>query len=84
MPLRPTTCHTVHCDVCAEPLRDEDELTLHVADPATAAQAVRLYGWPVAGHAWICPETDADHQAALDALLPPEPQPWCDGQMEIT
>jgi hypothetical protein len=74
--IRTHSCVTVACDVCDEPLRDPDsEAEVHFATEDEARTVARSFRWPVTTAALICPATDPEHQAAIDALMPAEPMP---------
>lgn len=84
MPIRTHACYSATCDACGQPLRDPDsEAAVHFATETEARTTARSFGWPVTTGALICPERDAQHQAALDQLMPAEPvapnQPPLDG-----
>lgn len=77
------TCITVACDVCKYKF-DEDEYTVHFADLAEARKALAGTGWTVTADSKVfCGSDDADHQAALDALMPPEPVMQVPGQLDL-
>ncbi|BBB01051.1 hypothetical protein RVR_8287 [Actinacidiphila reveromycinica] len=83
--IRAHACYSAVCDACGEPLRDPDsEAEVHFATEDEARRVARSYRWPVTSGALICPETDPEHQAALDRLMPAEPmplnQPTLDGE----
>lgn len=70
------TCFSAACDACGEPLRDPDsEAEVHFDSEAEARRSARAFRWPVTSGALICPTEDRPHQAAIDALMPAEPQP---------
>ncbi|OXS35415.1 hypothetical protein [Streptomyces sp. XY006] len=77
------TCITVACDVCGYAY-DEDEYTAHFADLDEARKALTGTGWTItADRKVFCASGDTDHQAALDALMPPEPTVQVPGQLAI-
>ena len=82
MPIKPHACLSVHCDVCGEPLQDFEDSTMHFATADEARIMARHYRWnALSGGEFLCPERDQDHQAFLDALLPPEPVTQILGQL---
>lgn len=83
MPARRVTCIVIACDVCGCVLDDEDECVMHFATEDDARATARRLYWPVTTGPWVCTADDADHTAAIDALLPPAPQPVCDGQTTL-
>lgn len=86
MPAKTHTCLTVACDVCEQPLTAfEDEGTIiHFADLSEARRLARHYRWNVlSGGEFVCPERDPEHQAFLDALMPPEPVMQAPGQLDL-
>ena len=79
--IREHTCITVACDVCKYAY-DEDEYTAHFADLDEARKALTGTGWTItADRKVFCTADDPDHQAALDALMPPEPVMQVPGQL---
>ncbi|MFF7308118.1 hypothetical protein [Streptomyces sp. NPDC008137] len=81
MPIKTHTCITVACDVCKYKF-DEDEYTAHFADLDEARKALSGTGWTITADRKIfCASDDIDHQAALDALMPPEPVTQIPGQL---
>jgi hypothetical protein len=73
MPVNSHTCLTLACDVCGVKYQPDD-YSVHFADLAEARDLTRVEGWTVtADRKVICGVADDDHQAALDALMPPEP-----------
>jgi hypothetical protein len=74
-------CISILCDVCKHPLEGDDDCPLHFESNQQAREAAEGYLWTLLadGHA-ICNRDDAEHQAAMDALLPPPPRIECDGQ----
>jgi len=83
--IRKHTCITIACDVCEQPLEAfEDEGIIHFANLAEAQSQARHYRWNVlSGGEFICPEQDPEHQAFLDALMPPEPVTQAPGQLDL-
>lgn len=57
-------------------------MPLHTHTCLTAACDVCDQPITTGGHL-ICPTVDADHQAAMDELMPPEPQTVPDEQGEL-
>jgi hypothetical protein len=81
MPIKTHTCITVACDVCKYKF-DEDEYTAHFADLDEARKALVGTGWTItADRKVFCASSDMEHQAALDALMPPEPVTQIPGQI---
>ena len=77
------TCITVACDVCNYAY-DEDEYTAHFNDLAEARKTLAGTGWTItADRKVFCASGDMDHQAALDALMPPEPVMQAPGQLDL-
>ncbi|MDH6435581.1 hypothetical protein M2158_004058 [Streptomyces sp. SAI-144] len=77
------TCLTIECDVCGQDY-EPDEYTLHFRDLAEARDVASRSGWTVtADRQVICALGDVDHQAAIDALMPPEPITQCTGQLGL-
>lgn len=85
MPIKTHACVTVQCDVCEQPLESfEDEGTIHFADVTEARKLARHYRWnALSGGEFVCPERDAEHQAFIDQLLPPEPVIQIPGQLAL-
>ena len=83
MPIKAHSCITVACDVCNY-IYDQDEYTAHFSDLDEARKALTGTGWTItADRKVFCATDDADHQAALDALMPPEPAIPIPGQTAI-
>lgn len=83
MSIRAHACITVECDVCGY-VYDQDECRTHFADINEARAHVHREGWLVTSDKRVfCAAEDAVHQAAHDALMPPEPVLVPDGQMAI-
>ncbi|WP_069769755.1 hypothetical protein [Streptomyces sp. LUP30] len=77
------TCITVACDICGYAY-DEDEYTAHFPSLDDARKAIHSQGWTItADRKVICASGDTEHQAALDALMPPEPVMQVPGQLAI-
>ncbi|MGW4786155.1 hypothetical protein [Streptomyces sp. NPDC004230] len=85
MVMKPHPCLIVLCDVCEKPLTDfEFDAPVHFAAADEAIKLARHYRWSVVlRDQFVCPERDADHQAFLDALLPPEPVSQIPGQLGL-
>lgn len=76
-------CITVACDICGYAY-DEDEYTAHFPNLDDARKALHSQGWTITtDRKVICASGDTDHQAALDALMPPEPVTQVPGQLAI-
>lgn len=83
MPINTHTCLTVICDVCSAGY-DPDDYAVHFRDLAEARDGTRGEGWTVtADRKAICGTEDDDHQAALDALMPPEAVTQVPGQLGL-
>lgn len=81
MPVRTHACLTVICDVCGEKYQP-DGYTVHFANLTEARDLTRAEGWTItADRKAVCGTEDGDHQAALDALMPPEPVMQAPGQL---
>lgn len=81
--IRDHTCITIACDVC-QYVYDEDEYTAHFTDLDDARKALTGTGWTItADRKVFCASDDTDHQAALDALMPPEPVMQAPGQLSL-
>jgi hypothetical protein len=73
MPVRTHTCLMLVCDVCGERYQPDDYV-VHFADLTEARDLTRADGWTVtADRNVFCGTEDVAHQAALEALMPPEP-----------
>ncbi|MEU9077642.1 hypothetical protein [Kitasatospora sp. NPDC048538] len=87
MPIKTVTCHVAVCDVCATVFGSDhdDECAIHCTTRESAIDTVRDDPeWLVTTDGRvICLLSDPDHQAALDALLPPAPAAVCDGQLPL-
>lgn len=71
--IREHACITVACDVCKYAY-DEEEYTAHFASLDEARKVLTGTGWTItADRKVFCASDDMEHQAALDALMPPEP-----------
>ncbi|MBP5913205.1 hypothetical protein F3K34_13275 [Streptomyces sp. LBUM 1486] len=76
-------CITIACDVCKY-VFDEDEYTAHFTDLAEARKTIEDTGWTITADSKIfCGADDTEHQAALDALMPPEPVTQIPGQLGL-
>lgn len=74
------SCVTIACDVCGEPLRDdEDGIVPHFETTRDAAKWAAEWLIGADGYA-ICDMPGPEHEAALAALMPMEPTPVIDGQ----
>lgn len=83
MPVKTHTCLTIACDVCGATY-EPDDYTVHFTDLAEARTLTRAEGWTItADRKAICGTEDDDHQAALDALMPPEPITQVVGQLDF-
>lgn len=76
-------CITVKCDICGYAY-DEDEYIAHFAGLDDARKALDGTGWTITfDRKVICASDDTEHQAAHDALMPPEPVMQVPGQLAI-
>lgn len=83
MTVRTHTCITISCDVCGDDYTPDD-YTPHFRDLAEARDCTRIDGWTVTADGKIyCIADDHAHQAALDALMPPEPVLQIPGQIGL-
>jgi len=83
MPVRSHTCLTLTCDVCGQPYKPDD-YDVHFANLTEARTLSRPDGWTItADRKVFCDTEDTDHQAALDALMPPEPLMQTPGQLGL-
>ncbi|MFF8997106.1 hypothetical protein ACF1GW_30770 [Streptomyces achromogenes] len=81
--IREYTCITVACDICKYKY-DEDEYVAHFTSLDEARKTLAGTGWTItADRKVFCPSSDTEHQAALDALMPPEPTIQTPGQIAI-
>jgi hypothetical protein len=85
MPIKTRACVTVVCDVCGETLTDpESEATVHFPDADEAQKTAHGYQWLVLSNGeFLCVDRDPEHQAFLDALMPPEPVFVPTGQLDL-
>ncbi|MEV8417811.1 hypothetical protein AB0P45_30060 [Streptomyces niveus] len=88
MPLSVRHVYVVMCDVCRSEYADpETETIAWFEDETSAEQIVHADGWLVLARPrpdrFICRRTDSDHQARMDALMPPEPVMQIPGQLEL-
>ncbi|WP_405794074.1 hypothetical protein [Streptomyces sp. NBC_01506] len=88
MPLSVRHVYVVMCDVCrAEYTDPETEVVAWFEDETSAEQITRADGWLILARPWpdrfICPRSDADHQARMDDLMPPEPVIQIPGQLGL-
>lgn len=85
MAAAPVSCLVVSCDVCKAKLEYDDHIP-HYESVAEARTQIEAWfpEWMLCADGYaICDERDADHHEAIEALMPPEPVPVCDGQIEI-
>jgi hypothetical protein len=81
--IREHACITVACDVCKYAY-DEDEYTAHFTSLDDARKVLSGTGWTItADRKVFCTSSDMEHQAALDALMPPEPVMQVPGQLAL-
>jgi hypothetical protein len=81
-------CITVRCDICGEPLHDEDVGTIHFTDLTDAMKwaksAIDGIDWTItADGTAVCGARNDEHLAAIAALLPPDPTEVIDGQIAV-
>lgn len=80
--IRKHSCITVACDVCNYTYDEDESHTVHYADLGEARQALTGTGWTITADGKVfCAADDEEHQAALDALMPPEPVIQAPGQL---
>ena len=83
MPATTHTCISIECDICGLEY-DPDGYSVHFRDLAEARDLTGREGWTVTADGQIiCALGDADHQAAIKALMPPEPITQCVGQLGL-
>ncbi|MFM9594007.1 hypothetical protein ACKI1O_32045 [Streptomyces scabiei] len=83
MPATTHTCVSLECDLCGQEY-DPDEYSVHFRNLTEARDLVGREGWTITADGQvICALGDADHQAAIDALMPPEPAVQCTGQLGL-
>lgn len=81
--IREHACITIACDICNYRY-DEDEYTAHFADLADARKSLTGTGWTItADRKVFCASGEIEHQAAMDALMPPEPVTQVTGQLGL-
>ncbi|MET8694765.1 hypothetical protein ABZV65_19730 [Streptomyces bauhiniae] len=75
-------CVTVACDICKYVYDQDESHSVHFDDLAEARNALTGLGWTITadGEA-ICSMDDGEHQAAIAALMPPEPVMQVPGQL---
>ncbi|GHF27853.1 hypothetical protein GCM10018790_01530 [Kitasatospora xanthocidica] len=87
MPIKTVTCHVAVCDVCGTAYGSDhdDECAVHATTHEAAVEVLHDDPeWLVTTDGRvICLLADPDHQAALDALMPPAPAAVCDGQIAL-
>lgn len=78
-------CVSIACNVCSEPLTDEDIGVPHFASADAARVAYgRGYGWIIFADGFaLCDTEDQAHREAVAALLPAFGPPVLDGQTEL-
>ncbi|MFE2914207.1 hypothetical protein [Kitasatospora indigofera] len=82
MAIKARTFYTASCDVCGSD--DTDDVIPLFDTPNAAADDARTCRWLItADHQAICPTQDDQHRAALDDLLPPEPDIEIGGQLRL-
>lgn len=83
MTIKVHQCITVACDVCGYEY-DQDEYTAHFSDFSEARTVLSGNGWTTtADRKVLCMAVDDQHQAFMDALLPPEPVTQVPGQLGL-
>jgi hypothetical protein len=83
VPVKTHTCLTLTCDICGLAYHPDD-YTVHFRNIPEARDCTRREGWAItADRKVICATEDTDHQAALDALMPPEPVMQAPGQLAL-
>ena len=81
MPTTTHSCISLECDLCGLEY-DPEGYSVHFRDLSEARDLVGREGWTITADGQvICALDDADHQAAIKALMPPEPVIQCAGQL---
>jgi hypothetical protein len=81
---RRDTVIAVKCAVCAYEYDEDESYTVHFDSVKQATDSVRDAGWTVLSDGRvICQSDDAEHQALLDELMPPEPVMQVPGQIAL-
>lgn len=85
MTIKTVTCVELSCNVCGEHLDPGDDGVIgHYSTLAEAVSMATRADWIAHADGFaICDAEDEDHDAAINALMPPEFVPMCDGQTEI-
>jgi hypothetical protein len=82
--IREHACITVACNVCKYAYDEDESYTVHFADLDDARKVLTGTGWTItADRKVFCASGDMEHQAALDALMPPEPVMQAPGQLGL-
>jgi hypothetical protein len=82
---RRDTAIAVKCAVCEYEYDEDESYTVHFESVKQATDSVRDAGWTVLSDGRvICHGDDPEHQALLDALMPPEPVMQVPGQIALT
>lgn len=81
---RRDTCVAVKCAVCDYEYDEDECYTAHFTSVKQATDTVRDAGWTVLSDGRVlCQSDDDEHQALLDALMPPEPTSQVTGQLDL-
>lgn len=81
MPVKTHTCLAIACDICGNGY-EPDDYAVHFRDLAEARDCTRREGWTITSDGKvICATGDEPHEAAIDALMPPEPVMQVSGQL---
>jgi hypothetical protein len=82
---RRDTVTAVKCAACEYEYDEDESYTVHFESVELATEAVRDAGWTVLSDGRvICQADDPEHQALIDALMPPEPVAQVPGQIALT
>ena len=72
------------CAVCEYEYDEDESYTVHFDSVKQATDTVRDAGWTALSDGRVlCQNDDPEHQALLDALMPPEPVTQVPGQLEL-
>lgn len=81
---RRDTVIAVKCAVCEYEYDEDESYTVHFDSVKQATDAVRDAGWTALSDGRVlCQNDDPEHQALLDALMPPEPVTQTPGQIAL-
>ena len=81
---RRDTVIAVKCAVCEYEYDEDESYIVHFDSVKQASESVRDAGWTALSDGRvICQSDDDEHQALLDALMPPEPVTQTRGQLDL-